>query len=268
MIRTLRISGALVILFVTAFTVPRGARLAAEDGETVRRRVLVPDFVHVQPASFKARPGNDFALKLRARLEESDRFTIIDQKLLIKLRPALKTMPAGIDDWAKLAEELNCENVVIGSVAYGSRAPRVQVGVYESVTRAEVIALRADLPPGNQGAKVSDQLVTDVSQQMHEKLEQQRKQRLKEIEAEKKRVAEMRAKNPDYDSAAAPGGELTRVAIFDFSDQTGSRDYQYLGGSLADTEAETVAQQAGAEILISGVYSIVPGQNREIRRRK
>ncbi|HNA80058.1 MAG TPA: hypothetical protein PKY99_11425 [Turneriella sp.] len=144
----------------------------------------------------------------------------------------------------------------------------LQVGVYESVTRAEVIALRADLPPGNQGAKVSDQLVTDVSQQMHEKLEQQRKQRLKEIEAEKKRVAEMRAKNPDYDSAAAPGGELTRVAIFDFSDQTGSRDYQYLGGSLADTEAETVAQQAGAEILISGVYSIVPGQNREIRRRK
>lgn len=104
----------------------------------------------MQPASFKARPGNDFAL---------------------------------------------------------------QVGVYESVTRAEVIALRADLPPGNQGAKVSDQLVTDVSQQMHEKLEQQRKQRLKEIEAEKKRVAEMRAKNPDYDSAAAPGDPQAKVTL-------------------------------------------------------
>lgn len=345
-------------LGISATTLCLTGFLIAQEAQLVRRRILLPDFMVEQTTASPPRAGNDFAQKLRVLIEENDRYTIIDQRLLVKLRPNLKNMPANAEEWAKLGEELNCENVIVGRITPAKQKAALQVSVLESVTRAEIIAHETEIPAGASSSKVTNETLSQLVRQINEKLEPldagevwrevtlearlvkledeyyrpkraaraerlreekikadqlekkrfdderkrqlaklelQRKQRLREIEQENKRVAALRAQNPNYDAASGLGGELARVVIFDFTDQTGSNDYQYLSGSLAggvdvamkarfnymlvdperaakvkaenfkngwlpDVDAESIARQSSADILISGSYSIPPGQ--------
>lgn len=336
----------------------------AEDDVLVRRRVLLPDFITQSGSPDKTKFLTEVPVKLRSKIDNTDRFTVIDQKLLGRLRPGMKSPAGNLEEWGKLGEELNCENIVIGIVQQENKTIRLNLQVIDSVTRNVAVSRQLEVPPGPNGQRVLDEALSQVVREMAEKLEpldagevwrevaletqlakiddeyyrpirlrrlekqkqeklqaeklmkkrfeeerrrqmakleQQRKQRLREIEEEKKRVAEARAKNPEYDKATAANGELARVAIFDFTDQTGSSDYQYLSGSLSggvdmamkarfnyiliepekltkvktenfkdgwlsDADGENIAKQAGADILISGTYSIPKGQNQLLIR--
>lgn len=153
-----------MLLFLFAFAI----HLHADNNK--KRRILILNFENLSRNPDYEYLKSSLADSLKLELLKTGKFSVLDQDIFHIVRPGVSVDGLTVEDITAFAEEMNCENAVIGNFTARNDKIEISIRVVDSVTREEISAARADGLISSSLFQTIDEAVLPLSQQMTRKL--------------------------------------------------------------------------------------------------